>query len=366
MPTQGAKTVNGRGQHRGFTLIELLVVIAIIALLIGLLLPSLGKAREAARDVVCKATQRDLNTAQQAYVVENKDFYACVWTSGRVVAGMGNGNSANPTYNTQAAPTTPVTAFDWMSPILGATNNLPQGRAERFKVLMNRFACPSVKRSSAVFTEAVALDLDDFDRLTLDGEGYKHSSYLMPHAMATVSDQAPVNNRTFINPTTGIEAGVSLVTQQVGLTNLWQPIRSPTDFVPRLDRVGIVLSDKVMFMDGLRRVTNDGLFLNFDPSPANLFGPFSDSPSFKGSPAYGRNSPIPGGLGLKLSFRHNEGANAAHFDGSVRYLKNTTVWERGEKFHPSGSRFNNGGNAANQEMIVRWTGPQFGPNPVLP
>ncbi len=59
------------GGCRGFTLIELLVVIAIIALLISILLPSLARARDQARAVVCAVHMKDLGNATATFLTES-------------------------------------------------------------------------------------------------------------------------------------------------------------------------------------------------------------------------------------------------------------------------------------------------------
>src|SRR5258706_620908 len=60
---------------RAFTLVELLVVIAIIAILAAMLLPSLGRAKEAAKRIACLNSMRQLGMSASMYADENEGQY---------------------------------------------------------------------------------------------------------------------------------------------------------------------------------------------------------------------------------------------------------------------------------------------------
>ena len=78
-----SRNADRTARRTGFTLVELLVVIGIIALLIGILLPALNKARESARQVKCLSNMRQISLAVVSFAGENRG-----WMPGRGGGGV--------------------------------------------------------------------------------------------------------------------------------------------------------------------------------------------------------------------------------------------------------------------------------------
>jgi prepilin-type N-terminal cleavage/methylation domain-containing protein/prepilin-type processing-associated H-X9-DG protein len=66
--------------NKGFTLIELLVVISIIAILLGILVPSLRKVKEHAQTIICQNNLSQYYLSMELYLQDSNDNFPCPWS----------------------------------------------------------------------------------------------------------------------------------------------------------------------------------------------------------------------------------------------------------------------------------------------
>ncbi len=151
--------LRGNRVRLGFTLIELLVVIAIIALLIGILLPSLGQARDLAKQVIGSNNLRSHVQSVNVYASEYKDMIVGSPDTSGYDASFG-------IYNGVAMQT-----WDWMGPlahmngrngpgenvrIQGRTRESETFRSARFnwyRDVVDEYNCPANRFTSVPWPE---------------------------------------------------------------------------------------------------------------------------------------------------------------------------------------------------------------------
>lgn len=151
---------NTHRMRRGFTLIELLVVIAVIGVLVAIVLPVLGQAREGARAGVCLSNQRQVYVVCRLYADENKGRGPAIgqpygalpnWALVVQSASGREGDSSASLYSTQSVLVCPTTA---------AKSPVPMQRT----YAMN--ATGHAGQSAPVASPA---DPDDYDAALADG-----------------------------------------------------------------------------------------------------------------------------------------------------------------------------------------------------
>ena len=184
-----------RGVRVAFTLIELLVVIAIIALLVGLLLPALSKAREASRTVVCEANLKQIITGFTTYAADYKTIPGGYWQGTNGLNGVQNLDWCG--RNNQAYTSAP--AGTYRTPF--QTSVLYDYLSSADKIM----ECPSAKREANQFFDytmvirfaGARLDLDWQMSYPLHAENISQGTKLFQAIPLIIEESDTFYNRSY-------------------------------------------------------------------------------------------------------------------------------------------------------------------------
>ncbi|MCS7032720.1 MAG: prepilin-type N-terminal cleavage/methylation domain-containing protein [Phycisphaerae bacterium] len=301
---------------RAFTLVELLVVIGIIAILISILLPSLGAARRQANAVACAANLRNILQAMQSYAAQ----YGGYIPGSPNTTGYHIMTRANPASQDNVNEVTQI--FDWHAPlarIMGLrfnTGGSIADRQERMFTLLRHptFTCPENTLLATVFAQN-----------GINASQWPTQPWLSYNIAAVFLWRGFETTPPSLN-------GVSQI-QRTYAATFYNP---PVSYVPKITKIG-KMANKIYVGDGARFFTASTGALTYNPDCiASTGGSYADPGAYtRFSRAWDRgrapgNGVSTGPDGRPMSFRHGQRrpfgpadsyrANFGFFDGHVESL----------------------------------------------
>ncbi|HVT89868.1 MAG TPA: type II secretion system protein [Tepidisphaeraceae bacterium] len=138
-------------RYKGFTLVELLVVIGIIGVLVSVLLPALGRARQASWAIKCASNLRSIGQAMTGYTAENKGFYPAAY----IYVGM----KLTPT---SESPDAAINGYlHWSSYLYSHKDSEQSDSPFRSMTGWDMFQCPTIERGGLSPTNTFAGNRDE-------------------------------------------------------------------------------------------------------------------------------------------------------------------------------------------------------------
>jgi prepilin-type N-terminal cleavage/methylation domain-containing protein len=317
---------------RAFTLVELLIVIAIISVLTGVLVPSIGVARELAQSAAAQSNIRQLVRGQELYAARSDQWLAGPNTSGAL--GIATRGDA---YIGSRAPSTPTSTHDWISPCLGDDLGLSANRAQRTWELFSRMACPrAMHRITRLW--GASRDYADFDAANRKDAAVQ-ISYLSPATFHYSPGKDAWTPRQLREANAAPMVGIP------------RPYQVPRTFRPKFDRIErpdarVLVADGTRYTFTLRGRDGVEMGLDFDVTTApTIYGSFTSSGAiFHASRAYGRAyEGAVGEFNVDLSMRYfDREMHAGFFDGHAERLTGSRAWSDPTLWYPKGSTYEGG------------------------